>query len=398
MSKKKTQRYESEYQRIKKLSELDLDYLELQKKVKNLVELAGIIAGTEMSVLNLIDNYYQWTVSPSSKEPDQTLREESVCNFTILSKDSLEISRLDLDERFSNNKFAKGEYGLKYYLGIPLTLNSGENIGAMCLADKKERSLTDSTKKALKLIAVEIVEKLEATKKLNETVYALSEAIHMKNQIAHDVRGPIHGITGLAESVESEDISKEEMKEYFQLIKDSGKGILDLTDDILTKIEVVQVIDSNDTNLKQLEEKLYKLYHLPSKSKEIDFNITADTKHEQIFFSKRKLLSIIGNLISNSIKFTPTKGKITVYLEIINSGDGKMMQIKVIDSGKGISETEIEDLYDYKLSSSPGTAGEKGFGLGLKLVSEMVNELDGEMIITSEKNKGTEIELKLPLK
>jgi len=398
MSKKKTQRYESEYQRIKKLSELDLDYLELQEKVKNLVELAGIIAGTEMSVLNLIDNYYQWTVSPSSKEPDQTLREESVCNFTILSKDSLEISRLDLDERFSNNKFAKGEYGLKYYLGIPLTLNSGENIGAMCLADKKERSLTDSTKKALKLIAVEIVEKLEATKKLNETVYALSEAIHMKNQIAHDVRGPIHGITGLAESVESEDISKEEMKEYFQLIKDSGKGILDLTDDILTKIEVVQVIDSYDTNLKQLKEKLYKLYHLPSKSKEIDFHITTDTKHEQIFFSKRKLLSIIGNLISNSIKFTPTKGKITVYLEIINSGDGKMMQIKVIDSGKGISETEIEDLYDYKLSSSPGTAGEKGFGLGLKLVSEMVNELDGEMIITSEKNKGTEIELKLPLK
>lgn len=393
-----TTSFKSEFQRIKKLHDLDLDYLELHEEVKNLIELAGIIAGTEISVLNLVDSHTQWTVSPIAGEPNQIPREDSVCKYTILTKDGLEIKRLDLDDRFADQDYVQGEKGLKYYLGIPLTLDSGENIGAICMADRSEKSASESNKKAIRLIAAEIVEKLEAKKKSNETLEALSEAIRIKNQIAHDVRGPINGIAGLAEVVEAEDLSVSEMREYFKLIKDSGKGLLDLTDDILQSGKASDMFRSQFINLKQLKEKLYKLYQLPARSKKIDFKIDFESDRNWQYFSKRKLVSIIGNLISNSIKFTPEGGAIHVNLDVINSESGKQVFAMVKDSGKGFSDSEIQKFYNNSLDCSVGSAGEKGFGLGLKLVNEMVSELGGNLTIRSEQDTGTEIEVKLPMK
>ncbi|MBT8320004.1 MAG: GAF domain-containing protein [Gramella sp.] len=398
MLQTKTEQFDSEFQRIKKLSELDLDYLEMQDEVKNLVEVAGIIAGTEFSLLNFIDNHIQWTISPYSNEVRQTPREESICDHTIKSRDYLEIKRLDLDERFSNRDYTKGENGLKYYLGFPLTMDSGENIGALCVVDREDKHLPDSSKKALKLIATEIVEKLEKRKKLNETNYALAQTERIKNQIAHDVRGPVHGMSSLAEIVESEDLSSEEMKEYFKLIKESGRGVIELTDEILNSYNSKPAKNSGYLSVKQLKEKLKKLYQLPCLSKNLDFQVITEPEHENFTISKQKLLGLIGNLISNAIKFTPSSGTVRVLLAVANINTGRILKVVVKDSGSGINTSEIQDIYDDSMDSKDGTAGEKGFGLGLKLVREMVNDLHGEMHIASGKKEGTKIELRLPLK
>ncbi|GAA4308271.1 GAF domain-containing sensor histidine kinase [Pontixanthobacter gangjinensis] len=388
----------SEFQRIRKLSELDLDYLELHEEVKNLLELAGMIAETETSMLNFLDHHTQWSVYPDSPQPEPTPREESVCNYTIQNKTVLEIPRLDLDQRFADKDFVKGTKGLKYYLGIPLNLDSGESIGALCMVDRSEMHTTQKKIKALGLIAEEIVDKLETRKKLNESLYSLSEAVRIKNQVAHDVRGPINGIAGLAEVVESEELSEEEMREYFKLIKDSGHGILNLTTEILESGKAAKVFKSRYINLSRLEEKLLQLYHLSARTKHIDLRVIANPEKSTYLFPKRKLLSIMGNLISNAIKFTPENGKIIVELDIKNSENGRQIEMKVSDTGLGFSESSIRDFYNDDLRSSVGIKGEKGFGLGLKLVKEMVHDLDGQIKITSGLGEGTKIEVRLPLK
>lgn len=398
MSNTKTTGLDTEYQRIRKLSEFDLDYLELQEELKNLIELAGMIAGTEISVLNLLDHHMQWTLSPAMSQPGPTPREDSVCNITIQSHQPLEINRLDLDARFSDKQYVQGEHGLKYYLGIPLTLKSGENIGVICVADHEEKSTSEEKKKALTLIAKEIVDKLEFNKKLNETTFALTEAVRVKNQIAHDVRGPINGIAGLAEVAEAEDATIEEMKEYFRLIKDSGNGIIDLTDEILGSSKPAKIVNSRYINLPRLKEKLAKLYQLPARSKNIVFQIQSDSGKAHQFFPKRKLLSIFGNLISNAVKFTPSGGEVHIEMDIINTENGKMLLVTVRDTGKGFSKASIQNFYNNDLESSLGAEGEKGFGLGLKLVHEMVHDLEGEMQIASKENEGTKIEVRIPVK
>lgn len=393
-----TESFPAEFERIRKLSEFDLDYLELHDEVKNLIEVAGMIAGTETSMLNFMDHHTQWSVYPDSSQPKPTPREESVCSYTIRSKEALEIPRLDLDQRFADRDFVKGNEGLKYYLGIPLSLDSGENIGALCMVDRSEMMTSKKKIRALDLIAREIVDKLETRKKLNETMFSLSEAVRIKNQVAHDVRGPVNGIAGLAEVVETEDLSEAEMREYFKLIKDSGHGILNLTTEILESGKAAKIFKSSYINLKGLEEKLIELYSLSARTKNIELNVTSNPEKVSHSFSKRRLLSIMGNLISNAIKFTPENGKIKVELDIINSEKGRLIEMKVSDTGLGFSEEAIRDFYNDDLGSSLGIQGEKGFGLGLKLVKEMVNEMGGNIEISSALEEGTEIAVHLPLK
>lgn len=386
-----------EYQRIRKLGEFDLDFYELQDQFKSLIEIAELIAGTEISVINLIDNYTQWTLSADGAEPKQIPKENSICSYTITSRDMLEVERLDLDDRFKNKPSVIGENGYRYYLGMPLTLSSGENVGVLCMMHRTEINIADDKKEALKVIAKEIVNKLELRRKLNETLFLLADTVRMKNQVAHDVRGPIHGISGLAESVEGEDLTVEEMLEFFKMIKESGKGIIDLTDEILSSGREQDMFKAREFELKDLKNRLLQLYELPARSKDIELKINSNTKKDAQAFSRKKLLSIFGNLISNAIKFTPSGGKIDVQLDIINSEKGKQLHVLVRDNGIGISQEAIDDYLDGTSEVSHGTTGEKGFGLGLKLVNEMVTDLDGTMNITSQNDKGTAIEIYIPI-
>ena len=76
---------EIEYSRIKKLSEFDLDYFNLQEEFKGLIILAASIAGTKFSNLNIIDNYFQWTVASNSYENGVVPREESACDLAMFA-------------------------------------------------------------------------------------------------------------------------------------------------------------------------------------------------------------------------------------------------------------------------------------------------------------------------
>ncbi len=388
---------EAEYQRIKSLSKFDLDYNELQEEFKSLVQLSAMIAGTEMSVINLIDNYYQWTVTAFSTKLLQMPREESICDRTIRTHEPLEIRDLDKDEHFKDRGFSKGDSGFNYYLGIPLTLESGDNIGALCVLDKNSKEISERNKAMLRLVASEIVSKLEHKRKMDETIFSLNKAIKTRNQVAHDVRGPITGITGLAEVAASEDSSKEEMVQYFKLIKDSGNSVLELTNDILKSGLSNDPFQEKNINLKQLKEKLLKLYRLPARSKNIDFQIRINPEKANLIFSRRKLLSVFGNLISNAIKFTPANGKITVDLDVLYLDNGKYLEFVITDNGVGMSKKALAEFKEHKLNATKGTLGEQGFGLGLKLVQDMVRESYGEMDIYSCENAGTKIEVKLLL-
>lgn len=384
---------EMEYHRIKKLSEFDLDYSQLHNEFKNIVALSASIAGTEVSLINIIDNYTQWTVSAHATNLKQMPKENSVCVHTIRLGRAIEILRLDRDERFMAQPYVIGEKGYTYYFGVPLSLASGENIGALCVLDKNEKKISDASKKQLHILAAEIVDKLEAIRRRQEQDYLLEKVIKTKNQLAHDIRGPIIGITGLAESATEDDLSKDEMQSYFQMIHKSGDGLIELTNDILSKADSSKTPAKFEISLKELRERFLDLYSLPAHSKNIDFQVDILSSNVDRKIPKRKLLSIAGNLISNAIKFTHTGGNVSVTLNL--SDDLRSFEITVIDNGVGIPKSVLSNITNGNTNAEPGTIGEKGFGLGLKLVDEIVKDLNGRMHITSSENKGTSVQVKI---
>ncbi len=103
--------------------------------------------------------------------------------------------------------------------------------------------------------------------------------------------------------------------------------------------------------------------------------------------------SIIQNLVTNAIKYTPQNGIITVTAYIIND----MAEIYVTDSGIGIAEVTRENLFtNHKFTSGSGTNNEKGTGLGLLLVKDFVTQNGGTIRVESELEKGSRFIFTMP--
>jgi len=390
----KGERNNIEYQRIKKLSELDLDYRNLQEEFQSLVELAAHIAGTNISLINLIDNHSQWTVSSYSFELFEIDREESICQYTIQSENAMEVQHLDKDTRFKDKPYVK-EDGFKYYLGFPLMVETGESIGALCVIDYQEKNISEEKKKLLRLVADEIVKKLENKMKLDVLQDQLDRAIVQRNQIAHDVRGPVGGILGLALSAENEMLEQSEYDLYLEMIKSSAAKLLDLTDDILERQK--EQLKENYFTLSEFKKHLEDLYALPALNKKIDFAVVFNKEKNHYSFPRKKLLPIAGNIIANAIKFTEPEGRIAVNLDIIAAKDNVSLLIEVKDNGKGIPKEKLQNLRKTGVLSERGTNDEKGYGLGLQLVIEMVDSIKGMLTIQSEENKGTTVKITIPI-
>lgn len=392
---------ENEMDRLMSLSEFDLDYSAQQDNFKDLTKLAAKVAGTEMSLVNLIDSYTQWTISTHNMELEQMPREESVCQYLLMGNENMEVADLSADERFKDRPYVTGGPHLRYYYGIPLNVNN-HNIGALCVVDQHAaKTLNPEKIELLKIIAGEIVNRFNYMKVINDLKSNLSEARQTQKKVAHDIRGPLSGIIGLAKLIQEqgEDNQIEEIMEFMNLIHKSGRSILELADEILSadkKDKSLPELKGNEFNLLVFKDKLEKLYVPQAMNKHISFTVNTSSESETIPFSKNKLLQITGNLISNAIKFTPDHGTVTVDLNLVEDEDANVLQIKVKDSGVGVNANVIATILQGNATSSNGTSGENGYGFGLALVKHLVESLKGTFNIISTQGDGATFEVKLP--
>jgi len=392
-------------ERLLSLSEYDIDFSEGHEMFKNLATLAAKVTGTSISMVNLIDSLTQWTVSNYGLNLDQMLREDSICQYTIMETDSFEVTDLTSDSRFKDKGYVTGDPNVRYYYGVPLKTSKGLQIGALCVLDKEQKHLDPEQTELMKIIADEIVNRLKTAKTLEILRLKLNEARQIHKKVAHDIRGPLGGIVGLAKIIEDQGENNQmpEVLEFASLIHKSGSSILELALDILKSDS--QTFDdtpfdakkeSNRFKLITFKDKLVKLYGPQAVHKGVILSVNTHSLTENILVSKSKLVQITGNLISNSIKFTPVGGTVTVDLELSLHLDVPTLHIIVSDSGVGISDAAIEAILDGHALSTSGTMGEEGFGFGLALVKHLVDGLEGSISFTSEAGKGTKIEIVLP--
>ena len=393
---------ENEMQRIIKLSDFDIDYSGVQDALQDLSKLAAKVAGTDISLVNLIDSFTQWSVSNYGLQIEQMPREDSVCQYTIVAKEQFEVKDMSVDERFSNKFYVKTDPLLRYYFGVPLQTDDGFNLGALCVMDKIGKEITPEKVELLKIIANEIVNRLTTIKVIQSLKSKIKDAHETQKKVAHDIRGPIGGIIGLAQIIsEQGDSNKmDEVLEFIGLIQKSGNSLLDLADEILSTDKKNNAGSengrSNEFNLLVLKDKLEKLYAPQAKNKQILFIVNTVAAAGGIPIFKNKLLQIIGNLISNAIKFTPEEGSVTVDLNLISGKVKNTLDIVVRDSGVGLTEDRINYILNGTASSTDGTGGEQGYGFGLALVKHLVDGLHGTMHIISKPGEGTNFEIKLP--
>lgn len=393
---------EDEFERVLTLTELDLDYSELNDYLKDLNRLAARIAGAPISLVNLIDVHTQWTVAKNGLNIDQMPRTESVCQYTITKDNDFEIHDLKADNRFNHNFYVQDDPHLRYYYGIPLRTSSGQPVGALCVMDDRPRILDPEKKILLGMIADEVVNRIEFLHEHEELKNEVDELKSVHQKVSHDIRGPIGGIIGLADILKMDLVDKQndEVLEIVSMIKQSGESVLELADEIMNQADKNKGPDTDEFSAESFSNKLKGLYSSQAEVKDVELNITTSGDGDSIYFPKSKLIQIAGNVISNSIKYTPEKGCVDAEIMVRRSkgNSDNVLLIFVKDNGVGISREKIDEIMNNDShASATGTNGEVGYGFGLSLVKHLVKKAGGEIEIDSEAGTGTITRIILPV-
>ncbi|MBV9494152.1 MAG: PAS domain-containing protein [Acidobacteria bacterium] len=224
-------------------------------------------------------------------------------------------------------------------------------------------------------------------------------------QIVHDLRGPLSGIQGTLEFVLSQEGTKLDPM-YTDLLQEAqreSERMMGLINELLdfSKIQSGNfIVEQESVRVAGLLKRAVRSLQSVAARDEV-FLLSAHGRDiPQIIGSVEKLTQAIINLISNSLKFTPKKGLISVGAAIERNGDAPdAIVISVTDSGMGIKAVEIQQIFDkYKQSGTKSIRGGSGTGLGLYIVKQIVEAHGGEVSVASIEGVGTSMVLRLPVK
>ena len=213
--------------------------------------------------------------------------------------------------------------------------------------------------------------------------------------IAHDLKAPFNIILGFSDFLKEnfDKIDVEKQKQYLDFINQSGHNTFKLLENLLiwsrSQSGVIDFKPANQ-NLYLLTNNTIQLLNKSAENKSISLNNKVPHKIS-VFADEPMLSTIIRNLVSNAIKFTPKGGSITIDArEIKKQNKQNFTEITIKDSGVGIPFEKQSQLF--KISgnvSTKGTEKEEGTGLGLILCKEFVEKHNGKIYVESEVGKGS---------
>lgn len=248
----------------------------------------------------------------------------------------------------------------------------------------------------------EITRRVKAEKELklknDELLILNTEKNKYFSIIAHDLRSPLSGFLGLTQIMAERlpQLTMEELQNIAANMRTSATNLFRLLENLLHWARIEQGLIPFDPKLFHLSPIITESIAMaiePARKKGIeiaysvpdDLTVVADTN---------MLQTIIRNLVSNAVKFTPKGGNISLSAEITSS---KSIKISVTDSGIGMSNDMIENLFRLHVQTSrKGTESEPSTGLGLIICKEFIQKHGGKLFIESEVGKGSSFSFILP--
>jgi signal transduction histidine kinase len=234
-----------------------------------------------------------------------------------------------------------------------------------------------------------------------ETAYAeltknKEERDRILNVVAHDLRSPLSGISGISKMMLADDKVVEDNKEMFRLIEQSAESALRLISDLMhTNINSVEQYHFNPIELNKLVHQILQILVFTAKEKNIIIEANITKQKIILKADKDKIDRVISNLVTNAIKFSKLGSIVHVSLHANND----FAEIIVKDNGIGIPEYLQGKIFDlFTTAKRKGTAGEKSYGLGLAICKKIVEMHEGFIHVESKEGLGSSFIVRLPLK
>ncbi len=213
--------------------------------------------------------------------------------------------------------------------------------------------------------------------------------------VSHELRSPLTAINGYAELLKNGMVDEADVKRIANTISEEGQRLSAIIDDIikLSQFDESQVVrESNEIDLDAILQQILQIYKEVIDQRNLKLSIVIEGERI-VQFPEGMLRDVIDNLVSNAIKYNRDGGSIDIWL----SNEADTLSIRVADTGIGISEEHIERVFErFYMVDKSRSRTVSGSGLGLAIVKHVVEFLGGRIVLDSELNKGTTIEVRLP--
>jgi signal transduction histidine kinase len=402
-----TRRHPLELQRLAALESYALFGTASESTFDEIVALAAEICDSKIGLISLVGEHNIWFKARFGFEAQSSARDGSFCSHAILHDDVLVIEDARKDARFSSRPLVicNTEDTVRFYAGAPLITSDGLAIGVICAIDDQPKQLTALQIRTLKVLANQVMAQMELHKSLRQ-VRAHGEQMKMLNQnkdkffsiIAHDLRAAFHGILGFSEVLDTEldDLDTDSIRKIASYLNHSSQSTFKLLENLLEwamlengsmrfrpqRIRLESIIDTVATGL-----------DLSAKQKNIQLNFQIDASI-MVEADLHMVQSLVHNLISNALKFTPQGGQIHISQDQID----QHVRVMVKDNGVGMSAQQCARLFRAESSqSTKGTMGEVGTGLGLLLCKQFVEQHQGNIGVDSTLDTGSVFWFTLPI-
>lgn len=214
--------------------------------------------------------------------------------------------------------------------------------------------------------------------------------------LSHDLRSPVNALTGTMMLLDEQVMSPEEFGAYKQELNNKLQTVSLLLDNLLqwakSQMQGENAPQLERINMKRVSLKSVAVLKDAAAAKNINLTNTID-ENLWAFADKNEADIVIRNLLSNAIKFTPEKGEISMSAKQHNDN----IELSISDNGVGMTEEQVQQLFISKTNTSTaGTSGERGTGLGLRLCYDIIKRNAGDIRVSSIKGKGSMFTVVLP--
>jgi len=214
--------------------------------------------------------------------------------------------------------------------------------------------------------------------------------------MSHELRTPMNSILGLTELMLEKVDLEPRNKERLEVVLNSGKRLMTLINDILdlSKIEAGKVeVQYEDVILEEIISEVSAAISMLANEKNISYEVVRKIDpHTVISTDRGKVVQVLINLLGNAVKYTD-EGRVVLKISVAN----EMLNFEVVDTGIGISQEEINVIFEeFRQSNSSKSRRRGGTGLGLAISNKLTEILDGNLDVKSEINQGTTFTFSIP--
>jgi signal transduction histidine kinase len=376
----------NEPQRLQALHSYNILDTRREAAFDDLTLIAAQICGTPMAIVSLVDQTRQWFKSTVGLSASETPREVSFCAHAILQDKLFIVPDAFEDIRFRDNDLVTGAPHLRFYAGAVLHSPDGHALGTLCVLDRMPRNLDEDQKAALEALARQAMAQMEMRRSLEEAERVIRYRGRVMAVMGHDLKQPVN-ILEISLGILADKLHGAEQETLGY-----ATGAIEKLSRELDVLAHASRLDQDSVQIAQFPvqgilDSIYDSWSLRARRKGLAFDV--EPYEGEIESDERMLLTILGNLTGNAIKYTE-KGSVRIACR----SDGQDLIIEVSDTGLGIPPDQLEKIFDsfHQIDSGPS----EGLGLGLAIVQRTAELLGYRIEVASQPGQGSRFAVIIP--